>query len=108
MSTKHKRRIAESAAKPLSIENGLSSFERINTKFLAVILILLVAAVYANAVGGTFVWDDQTLVVRNEATRSFKNIPYIFQNEFVNMANYKGFIYRPLQVTLPTMLFLSS
>ncbi|MCX5680496.1 MAG: tetratricopeptide repeat protein [Candidatus Omnitrophica bacterium] len=78
-------------------EGSLSFFERIDTRFLAVALVLLVVGIYANAVGGTFVWDDQTLVVRNDATRSFSNIPYIFENEFTNMANYKGRIYRPLQ-----------
>ncbi|MDP2913431.1 MAG: hypothetical protein Q8N91_05425 [Candidatus Omnitrophota bacterium] len=72
-------------------------FENANIKLLVVLLALAVLAVYANAVSGTFVWDDQTIVVRNEAIKSFDNIPFIFTHEFGDMVNYKGNIYRPMQ-----------
>ena len=68
-----------------------------NKKLLVLLLALLIFSVYANAIQGAFVWDDQTLVVRNESITSFKNIPYIFTNEFVEKAGYGGNIYRPLQ-----------
>ncbi|NQU95737.1 MAG: tetratricopeptide repeat protein [Candidatus Omnitrophica bacterium] len=68
-----------------------------NKKLLVLLLALLTFSVYANAIQGTFVWDDQTLVVQNESIKSFENIPYIFANEFVEKAGYGGNIYRPLQ-----------
>jgi len=77
---------------------------RENTPFLfrnrilaSFILALLVILVYANALSSEFVWDDQTIVVRNEAIRSFDNIPYVFSNEFCEKVSYNGNIYRPTQ-----------
>lgn len=72
-------------------------FENANIKLLVILLALAILAVYANAISGTFVWDDQTIVVRNEAIKSFNNIPFIFTHEFGDMVNYKGNIYRPMQ-----------
>lgn len=72
-------------------------FEAVNPRFLVILLILIVSAVYINAAFGKFVWDDQTIVVRNEAIKSFKNIPFIFTHDFAKMANYGGNIYRPMQ-----------
>ncbi|MBL7157532.1 MAG: tetratricopeptide repeat protein [Candidatus Omnitrophica bacterium] len=68
-----------------------------NTKLSILILALLTFAVYANVIPGEFVWDDQTIVVRNDAIKSFGNIPYVFCNEFAEKADYNGNIYRPMQ-----------
>ena len=49
-------------------------------KILLVIPILLTFAVYFNSLEGDFVWDDQTIVIRNDAVKSFANISYVFSN----------------------------
>ncbi len=64
---------------------------------LVALLCVLVCAAYANTIPAEFVWDDQTIVVRNEAITSFKHIPYIFKNEFAEKTKYHGNTYRPLQ-----------
>ena len=64
---------------------------------MVIIPILLVFLVYFNSIKGDFVWDDQTIVLRNEAVKSFKHIPYVFKNEFAEKAGYNGNIYRPMQ-----------
>ena len=66
-------------------------------KILLVIPILLTFAVYFNSLEGDFVWDDQTIVIRNDAVKSFANISYVFSNEFAKKAGYDGNIYRPTQ-----------
>lgn len=62
-----------------------------------IIIVLAVFAVYANTIPAQFVWDDQTIVVRNDAIKSFKHIPYVFSNQFAEMTKYRGNIYRPMQ-----------
>jgi len=72
-----------------------SMFE--NRRLLVVILVLAVFLSYANIITGKFVWDDQTIVVRNKAITSFEHVPYIFKNEFSEMCKYNGNVYRPIQ-----------
>lgn len=69
----------------------------LNKMFAVIILAVLVIGVYANSLSGEFVWDDQTIVVRNDAIKSFGNIPYVLTNQFAEMAKYRGNIYRPMQ-----------
>jgi len=68
-----------------------------DSRILAIIPVLLVFFVYFNSIKNDFVWDDQTVVLRNEAVKSFKHIPYVFKNEFAEKAGYNGNIYRPMQ-----------
>ena len=68
-----------------------------NKNIWVLIPVLLTFLVYFNSIKGEFVWDDQTIVVRNDAIKSFKNIPYVFKNEFAEMTGYNGNVYRPTQ-----------
>jgi len=69
----------------------------LNKTLAVIVLTMLVVGVYANSLSGEFVWDDQTIVVRNDAIKSFGNIPYVLGNQFAEMAKYRGNIYRPMQ-----------
>ena len=42
------------------------------------LLAMLSIAVYANALGGKFVWDDEAQIVKNESIRAIGNIPHAF------------------------------
>jgi protein O-mannosyl-transferase len=78
----------------------------------AFLLIILCFAAYANSLSGSFVWDDQLQIVRNDTIRSFANVPHVFSStlwEFMypegnsaaaNLSRY----YRPLQV----LIFMSA
>ncbi len=44
----------------------------------AAIIILGSIAVYLNAVGGEFVWDDRDLIVDNLSLRDIGTVPYFF------------------------------
>ncbi len=65
------------------------------------LLALLAAAVYANALGNGFVWDDNTIVVGDPAIRSLSNLPSFFARSYWGEADPEFKLYRPLvQATL--------
>src|SRR4051794_16326004 len=55
----------------------------------ALVLGILCFAVYANALTGDFIWDDQLQVVRNANIRNLDNIPRAFE------ASLWAFMYSP-------------
>ena len=65
--------------------------------------------VYANAVSGAYVWDDEVQIVKNANLRSLSNIPSAFTQPFwgfatpeaVNQTNF----YRPIQTVLYTLAY---
>ena len=54
--------------------------------------------IYANSLGGDFLWDDYHLVKRNAYIRDFSNIPRIFTEHVGGGAKRKYHFYRPLQI----------
>jgi tetratricopeptide (TPR) repeat protein len=55
-------------------------------------------AVYANSIGGDFVWDDEVLIRKNLAIRSFSNIKGLFREGIGKSGAVKFPSYRPLQM----------
>lgn len=73
------------------------------------LLALMCIAIYANALGGDFVWDDAVQVVRNENIRSMENIPLAFTSRLWLFADkndtFNNRYYRPLQTVLFTLTY---
>src|SRR5881397_2998816 len=80
-----------------------------NHRHIAVIIILS-AAVFANALPGNFVWDDEIQVVKNWRIRSPENLPTAFTTAFWSFlggeAENQTNFYRPVQ-TVTYMLAYS-
>ena len=77
-----------------------SGSSKLNRKFLLLSLALIVLAgvlVYANSLGGQFVWDDETLVVYNPYIKDWSHLPAIFMSRLGSMAKEAGAFYRPVQ-----------
>ena len=61
--------------------------DRISTRtaFLkaAMLIIAVTAAVYANSLSNSFVWDDAVVIERNDFIRSVKNLPSLFNRAYL-------------------------
>lgn len=73
------------------------------------VIAALCFAVYANALSGAFVWDDEVQIVKNPDIRSLANLPKAFTTpawSFVNAGgpNSSNF-YRPLQTVAYTLSY---
>jgi protein O-mannosyl-transferase len=80
----------------------------------AFLLVVLCFAVYANGLGGDFVWDDQIQVSRNPNIRTLDNIPRAFTTTLWSFmysqdpsANNRGLdlYYRPLQTVIYMLVY---
>ena len=70
-----------------------------NSRLLSAILIILLGAcVYANAVNGTFLWDDDALVRDNALIKDRANLPGIFTRDIAAGTEKESLYYRPLQI----------
>ncbi len=49
----------------------------------AILIISLTAAVYANTLGNSFVWDDHLVIVNNNFIKSWKNLPQVFTKRYI-------------------------
>src|SRR5437867_10805765 len=81
----------------------------INYSHIAVIIVLS-AIVFANALPGNFVWDDEIQIIKNFRIRSLDNFPSAFTTAFWsflgNEAENQTNFYRPVQ-TVTYMLAYS-
>ncbi|MGC8859547.1 MAG: tetratricopeptide repeat protein [Ignavibacteria bacterium] len=70
-------------------------FKQIKTLYLYLFLAVLAVGVYINCIGNDFVFDDESVVVGNQAIQSLENIPKFFtaQEGFHKVI---GKYYRPL------------
>ena len=68
--------------------------------FIGIVLICIVgAAVYFNALDNEFVWDDEYIVEKNPQIRSFAHLPEVFSTGLFQAYGVgKGSFYRPLQI----------
>lgn len=65
--------------------------------YIALIFILGLA-IYANSFPNEFVWDDEYLVVKNTAIRSFSNIPQVFKYHLTYFGSpWEGKFFRPIE-----------
>lgn len=60
-------------------------------------LITVVLTVYLNALPNEFVWDDQSLIVRNPHVQSLRHLPKLFNSHLFEAAGSPSLSYRPLQ-----------
>jgi len=72
-----------------------SSYKRY---FPLALIVILGFVVYANSLGGRFVWDDHILIKDNVYIKSFSNIGNIFTEDFGQGSGVRYHFYRPLQV----------
>ncbi|MBN1870252.1 MAG: tetratricopeptide repeat protein [Candidatus Omnitrophica bacterium] len=74
---------------------------KLNRRFLVLALVLIIFAgvcVYANSLGGQFVWDDETLVKDNPYIKSWNYLPKIFTSRLGSVVKEEGAFYRPMQI----------
>ena len=70
----------------------------VNKHVLYIILIVVAGfGVYANALNGAFVWDDQRLIVENAYIKDIASLPRLFTQNLRAGAGREGRFYRPLQ-----------
>lgn len=73
------------------------------------VIAALCFAVYANALSGAFVWDDEIQVVKNPDIRSLSNLPKAFTSPAWSFANAGGAnqsnFFRPLQTVAYTLSY---
>lgn len=77
------------------MRNLYNRFKQIKTLYLYIFLAVLAIGVYINCIGNDFVFDDESVVVGNQAIQSLENIPKFFtaQEGFHKVI---GKYYRPL------------
>ncbi len=63
----------------------------------AILLALIVVAVYARTLLGQFVWDDEWFVVGNIHVRAWRYVPRLFLESVTSGAGEPSNFYRPLQ-----------
>ncbi|MBN3038480.1 MAG: tetratricopeptide repeat protein [Candidatus Omnitrophica bacterium] len=67
--------------------------------YLSIVLIIALGiGVYANSLGGEFIWDDIVLVKESPSIESLSHIGHIFSNRTALDSGGKFYFYRPLQM----------
>ena len=69
----------------------------------AALLVIMCAAVYANAVGNAFQYDDRHAIVENDHLRSLENIPEFFTHPEYFSRDEEKAMYRPLLLATLTL-----
>lgn len=73
-----------------------------NSRKIVLISSILIAvlgfAVYANSLGGKFVWDDEVLITYNSYLKNWSNVSKFFTQDIGAGAGKKFYSYRPLQM----------
>ncbi|MAY82428.1 MAG: hypothetical protein CL930_16805 [Deltaproteobacteria bacterium] len=75
--------------------------KQLDPRLAKLILAVAVCVVYLPLLGGGFVWDDHLLILQNQLTDSFSNIPKMFQTDLwgaTPIADEKTGYYRPLML----------
>ena len=67
------------------------------TFLVALLFIALPVILYANTLGGDFIWDDEYLIEKNRYLESWHFLPEIFQSSLHHFAPVQSNYYRPLQ-----------
>jgi len=95
----------------LEMARGLKSVRQVRGgQWLHIVILAgLCFLVYANALAGDFVWDDNVQIVRNESIRSPENIPRAFTSSLwsflsTNRTSTDSY-YRPLQTVIFTLTY---
>jgi hypothetical protein len=73
-----------------------------------VLLILAVLAAYANIYSGTFLFEDQILIINNKFLRSWHYLPDIFTHTNYggdNSADVQGVFYRPITIMMYLIIY---
>ncbi|MDO8561511.1 MAG: tetratricopeptide repeat protein [bacterium] len=70
----------------------------ISNSLAGLFLVVVVLALYANALPNTFVWDDEEQIVNNQVIRDFGNLPEILTSStfYAGGAGLSGGFYRPM------------
>lgn len=78
-------------------KNEIGNWIRTHNTFVYVfILVIVVFVSYFNSLAGSFLWDDESLIVNNTIIRSLRNIPALFEPD-AWPTQYAKF-YRPMQL----------
>ena len=81
-----------------------AAIKRRPVNLLPIVLIIIIGfAIYANSLGGKFLWDDEYIVKFNTYIRNFSNIENIFKSDIgTGSGRHFGF-YRPIQIVTYTI-----
>lgn len=67
-----------------------------NYKNIILIVVILGVIIYANSFGNSFVWDDTSLIVKNDLIRNWRYIPEIFTSHLYHSKCAHSNFYRPV------------
>jgi len=106
MAAKHKKReVRASPRQEVKRSHGLLRSRWIHFVFLAAISL----AIYANALHGEFVFDDNVQLVRNQHVRSLEEIPRAFTTPLWSFADkdnsWNNRYYRPMQTVIFALVY---
>ncbi|MDD5449443.1 MAG: tetratricopeptide repeat protein [Candidatus Omnitrophica bacterium] len=73
-------------------------FDKIIVLLSVALIIILGLAVYANSLNGKFVYDDETLIMKNAFIKDWSILPKVFTEDTGKGAGERYFFYRPLQI----------
>ncbi|MDD5246280.1 MAG: hypothetical protein PHS09_02675 [Candidatus Omnitrophica bacterium] len=62
-------------------------------KLCLFLIVIITAAVYANSLGNSFVWDDYSVIVDNGFIKSRGNLPLLFSREYLSSFVKRGCCY---------------
>lgn len=87
---------------PNKLENRYGAdVKLLDPRWAQLILVVAICLVYLPLLGGGFVWDDHLLILQNQLTGSFSNLPQMFQTDLwgaTPIADEKTGYYRPLML----------
>jgi len=102
LKTKKVRKFLESETEKRRTSTPVSAEHMVRqrkTAMIAVAIIMLAGLlVYANALGGKFIWDDHYLVENNVFIQNWSYLPYLFTQNIGAGARGIYYFYRPLQM----------
>src|SRR5580704_14195827 len=75
------------------------------TLFPYFILVLAVLAAYGNVYDNAFLYDDESLILKNTFLQDWHSIGAIFSTSITAGANMPGGFYRPLQIFLYLLIY---
>ena len=64
---------------------------------IGLLIFLLTVIVYANSLVNSFVWDDRYLIVENNLSKNWRNIPEFFTTQLYQGSGQDSNFYRPIQ-----------
>ena len=100
------RQLAETSAAKRPVQSktptlppvpAISSIPKWKIIVLCLMVFVVAFAVYANTIGGDFIWDDEYLIINNSQIKSFNHLPNVFKTWVGYGSENINNFYRPVQ-----------